>query len=54
MEKNEIDQILTDLFEIKEKNGEKLIIFKQSKQKNVSNTKKRRAKSNSVNTNGEI
>jgi len=53
MEKHEIDHILNSLFEIKEKNGEKLIIFKQSNKNDVQPTKKRRTKRVSTNSNGE-
>jgi hypothetical protein len=51
MEKHEIDYILNKMFEIKEENGEKIVIFKDSKQKNVKSNRKRKSKSNSSNTN---
>ena len=50
MEKHEIDHILNSLFEIKEKNGEKLIIFKQSKKKDAKLDRKRKPKSDLPNS----
>ena len=54
MEKHEIDYILNNLFEIKQEKGEKIVIFKDSKKKDVKSNRKSKSKSNSTNTNGEI
>jgi hypothetical protein len=54
MEKEQIDEILNKMFEIKEENGEKIIKFIPSKKTNVKSDRKRKAKSNSSNTNGKI
>jgi len=54
MEKEHIDEILNNLFTISEKNGEKIVKFRTSKQKNVKSNRKSKSKSNSSNTDGEI
>jgi len=54
MEKEHIDEILNKMFEIKEEKGEKIITFIDSKKTNVKSNRKRKSKSNSTNSYGEI
>ena len=54
MEKEQIDEILNKMFEIKEENGEKIIKFRTSKKTNVKSNRKSKSKSNSSNTDREI
>lgn len=50
MEKNQIDEILNSLFDIKEKNGEKVVVFKTSKKKDAKLDRKRKPKSDLPNS----